>query len=90
MEAHFVHDNYDGLLSLQGANHAPGEILAGFRHIYAGIGGETAEPGLDRVEYSQEGQVEGDRVEGAGFRLGDAKAEGGADFALLRGSGTCF
>ena len=57
VEVGFIHEDYDGLLSRQGANHAPVEALAGFRHADAGIGDETANPGLDRVWDSQEGQV---------------------------------
>ena len=52
-----------------------GGALAGFRHVDAGIGDETDEPGLDRVWDSQERQAAGDGVEGAGFGIGDAKSE---------------
>ena len=85
VEAGFVHEEYDRLLSRQGANHAPGEVFAGFRHVDAGVGDETAQPGLDRVGDSQERKAAGDLVEGAGFRLGDAKTEGGEDFGLRLG-----
>ena len=61
------------------------EALAGFRHVDAGIGDETADPGLDSVWDSQERQAAGDCVEGAGFGLGDAKAKGGEDFGLRLG-----
>ena len=37
------------------------------------VGHETAQPSLDRVGDSQEGRFGGESVEGAGFRLGDAK-----------------
>ena len=73
MEARFVHEEYDGLLSGQGANHAPGEALAGFRHVDAGVGDETAQPGLHRVWDSQERQIARDGVEGAGFALATPK-----------------
>ena len=69
LEACFVHEEYDGLLSRRGANHAPGEVFAGFRHVDAGIGDETAQPRLDSVWDSQERQSAGDGVEWAGFGL---------------------
>ena len=85
MEARFVHEEYDRLLPRQGANHAPGEIFAGFRHVDAGVGDETAQPGLHGVGDSQERQAARDLVEGAGFRLGDAKTERREDCGLRLG-----
>ena len=77
MEARFVHEEYDGLLSRHGANHAPGEVLSGFRHVYAEIGDETAKPGLHRVGDSQERQAARDGVDGIGWLTG------GSSFAAL-------
>ena len=79
-EACFVHKDCDALLSRQGVN----QVLAGFRHVDAGIGDETAQPGLHGVGDSHERHAARDGVEGAGFRLGYAKAEGGEDFGSLR------
>ena len=85
VEACFIHKDCNRLLSRQGANHASGEVLAGFRHVDAGIGDETEEPGLDRVGDSQERRSAGDCVGGAGFRLGDAKSERREVFILRFG-----
>ena len=85
MEAGFIHKDCNGLLSRQGANHAPGEVLAGFHDVDERIGYKTAEPGRYRVGDSQERQSAGDCVEGEGFRLGDAKSERREDFILRFG-----
>ena len=65
VESGSVRDDYDGLLSRRGANRAPREVFAGFRHVDAGIGDETAKPSLARVGDSQERQAAGDLIEGA-------------------------
>ena len=73
MQAGFVHEDYDGLLSRRGANRAHGELLSGFRHVDAGIGDETAKPGIHGVGDSQERHAARDCVEGAGFGFGYAE-----------------
>ena len=77
VEAGSAHEGCDALLSRQSAIRAPGEVRAVFRHVDAGIADETMRTGPHSVGDSQERQAARGGVDGAEFRLGDAKSEGG-------------
>ena len=55
------------------ANHAPGEALSGFRYVDAGIGDETAQPGLKSVSGIPKNVRLRDGVERGDFALATPK-----------------
>ena len=77
MKACFVRERCDRFLFRQSAIHASGEVLAGFRHVDAGLDMKRRNRGSTVSGIPQNVRLAGDCVEGAGFRFGDAKTEGG-------------